>query len=54
VSILIGPEGGFEASELIIMEEKGFNVISPVRGVLKAETAAIIFAGYFKILIDTL
>jgi len=26
----------------------------PVRGVLKAETAAIIFAGYFKILIDTL
>jgi len=28
VSILIGPEGGFEASELIIMEEKGFNVIS--------------------------
>lgn len=53
VSIVIGPEGGFENYELEMMKEKGFHIFSPINGVLKAETAAIIFAGYFKIMIDT-
>ncbi len=53
VSIMIGPEGGFEDSEVNSLVEKGFVPISPIKGVLKAETAAIIFAGYAKILIDT-
>ncbi|MCA1927377.1 MAG: 16S rRNA (uracil(1498)-N(3))-methyltransferase [Calditerrivibrio sp.] len=53
VSILIGPEGGLENIELDTMKDKGFHIVSPINGVLKAETAAIIFAGYFKIMIDT-
>lgn len=53
VSLIIGPEGGFDDDELDTIKGKGFVPISPIRGVLKAETAAVIFAGYAKILIDT-
>ncbi|MCX8085163.1 MAG: RsmE family RNA methyltransferase [Calditerrivibrio sp.] len=53
VGLLIGPEGGFEDVELETLQNKGFKKISPIKGVLKSETAAIIFTGYVKILIDT-
>ncbi|MEF3255113.1 MAG: RsmE family RNA methyltransferase [Deferribacterales bacterium] len=53
VSLVIGPEGGFNDNELDILLNKGFNIVSPINGILKAETSAIIFAGYIKILIDT-
>ncbi|MGB9731141.1 MULTISPECIES: RsmE family RNA methyltransferase [Calditerrivibrio] len=53
VSLIIGPEGGFEENEIELLSEKGFVPVSPIKGVLKAETAALLFAGYAKILIDT-
>ncbi|ADR19162.1 RsmE family RNA methyltransferase [Calditerrivibrio nitroreducens] len=53
VSLVIGPEGGFEEDEIELLSDKGFVPVSPIKGVLKAETAALLFAGYAKILIDT-
>ena len=39
--VVIGPEGGFEAEELILAREKGLLVVSLGRRILRAETAAI-------------
>jgi 16S rRNA (uracil1498-N3)-methyltransferase len=54
VSLVIGPEGGFEDDEVDLIISRGGIPISPIKGVLKAETAALLFAGYAKILIDTM
>ena len=42
---LIGPEGGFDNSEVEFLMEKGVKVISLGRRILRAETAAIVAGG---------
>lgn len=46
VSIIIGSEGGFAEAEVAELQAKGFQVISPINTILKAETAAVVFAGW--------
>ncbi len=41
ITILIGPEGGFDEKELEIIKKLGFNSISLGKRILRAETAAI-------------
>jgi 16S rRNA (uracil1498-N3)-methyltransferase len=41
VYLFIGPEGGFTHEEVALAEEKGFQVVSLGRRILRAETAAI-------------
>jgi len=52
VAIFIGPEGGFSESDLLILKDKGFNFLSPINGILKAETAGVVFAGLIKSYLD--
>lgn len=49
IKIVIGPEGGFTENEVNLLSSKGFNVVSPLRQILKAETAAVVFAGWVQI-----
>lgn len=42
---LIGPEGGFDESEVEFLREKGVKIISLGRRILRAETAAIVAGG---------
>ncbi len=49
VSIIIGPEGGFTDKETEILVEKGFKCYTPLDCILKAETAAILFAGMVRL-----
>ena len=41
INIWIGPEGGFSAGEIKIMEKEGFEIISLGKRILRSETAAI-------------
>ncbi len=41
VFVLIGPEGGFSSSEAASAQERGFNLVSLGRNILRTETAAI-------------
>lgn len=41
VSIIIGPEGGFDESEVSFLKELGFKVISLGKRILRCETAAV-------------
>jgi 16S rRNA (uracil1498-N3)-methyltransferase len=52
ISIFIGPEGGLADKEVKFLEKNNFQVISPIDTILKAETAAIVFIGFTKILMD--
>lgn len=52
VSLFIGPEGGISDEELKTLTSKGANVISPISSVLKAETAAVVFTGLIKCLME--
>jgi len=54
VSLFLGPEGGLTEKETALLEEKGFETITPIQSILKAETAAIVFSGMFKILMENL
>ena len=49
VDIIIGPEGGFTESEVNSLVNKGYTVCSPFSSILKAETAAVVFAGWVRI-----
>ncbi len=49
VGIIIGPEGGFTEKETVMLTEKGFRAYTPLNCVLKAETAAVLFAGMVRI-----
>ena len=49
VSIIIGPEGGFTDKETEILISKGFKCYTPLDCILKAETAAILFAGMVRL-----
>ncbi len=44
ISIMIGAEGGFAESEVDILTAKGFVAYNPIKKILKAETAAVVFA----------
>ena len=44
ISIIIGPEGGFADSEVEVLTAKGFVAYNPIKKILKAETAAVVFA----------
>lgn len=52
VSLFLGPEGGFAEKEIKFLSEKGFSIVSPLSSVLKAETAAVVFTGMVKILME--
>ena len=45
VGILIGPEGGFEQSEIELAKQNGGEIISLGKRILRAETAAITAVG---------
>ncbi|SNR58679.1 16S rRNA (uracil(1498)-N(3))-methyltransferase [Desulfurobacterium atlanticum] len=42
VSLLVGPEGGLDESEVEILKSKGFHVIHLGKRIMRAETAAIV------------
>lgn len=52
ISIIIGPEGGFTEKEYNLLLDKGFKAYTPLDTVLKAETAAVLFAGMVRLGID--
>lgn len=41
IGIFIGPEGGFDGSELTIAHDAGFDVITLGRRILRTETAGM-------------
>ena len=41
VSIIIGPEGGFDESEVSFLKDLGFKTISLGKRILRCETAAV-------------
>ncbi|HCO22081.1 MAG: hypothetical protein CME31_25160 [Gimesia sp.] len=49
VVILIGPEGGFTPDELQSAQEKGAKSVRLSEGILRIETAAILFAGLIRL-----
>ena len=52
VSLIIGPEGGFEAEEAEMLVSKGFTPCTPLSAVLKAETASVLFTGMIRSIMD--
>ncbi len=44
ISIMIGAEGGLSDSEVELLTDKGFVAYNPIKKILKAETAAVVFA----------
>ncbi|MDR2869967.1 MAG: 16S rRNA (uracil(1498)-N(3))-methyltransferase [Deferribacteraceae bacterium] len=47
--MIIGPEGGFTDEEVALLTQQGFQCVSPLENILKAETAAVVFAGWLRI-----
>ncbi len=54
VALFIGPEGGFADKEVDYLLGAGFSAVSPVSSILKAETAAVVFAGWVRIALESL
>lgn len=52
ISMIIGPEGGFTEYEYNSLIKSGFKPYTPISTVLKAETAAVLFAGMVRLSID--
>lgn len=52
ISMIIGPEGGFTEKEYNFLVESGFKAYTPINTILKAETAAVLFAGMVRLSID--
>ena len=52
VSIIIGPEGGFDESEVSYLKELGFKVISLGKRILRCETAAVYALSVISYLLD--
>jgi 16S rRNA (uracil1498-N3)-methyltransferase len=48
IRMVIGPEGGLADDEVAGLAAKGFCCVSPLANILKAETAAVVFAGYLQ------
>lgn len=49
VSMIIGPEGGFTDKEYNYLINAGFKAYTPIDTILKAETAAVLFAGMIRL-----
>lgn len=49
VSMIIGPEGGFTDKEYNYLINAGFKAYTPINTILKAETAAVLFAGMIRL-----
>ncbi len=49
ISIIIGAEGGFTDKEYNYLLNAGFKVYTPINTILKAETAAVLFAGMIRL-----
>ena len=49
VSMIIGPEGGFTDKEYNYLINAGFKPYTPIDTILKAETAAVLFAGMIRL-----
>lgn len=52
ISMIIGPEGGFTEKEYNFLLDAGFKAYTPIDTVLKAETAAVLFAGMVRLSIN--
>lgn len=52
-NILIGPEGGFTEKEVETLVTAGFISVTPVKSILKAETAAVLFGGLVRMELDS-
>ena len=52
ISIIIGPEGGFTDKEYNYLLNAGFKAYTPIDTILKAETAAVLFAGMIRLAIN--
>lgn len=44
ISMIIGAEGGFTEEEYNLISSRGFDIYTPIKKILKSETAAIAFA----------
>ena len=49
ISMIIGPEGGFTDKEYNYLINVGFKAYTPIDTILKAETAAVLFAGIIRL-----
>ncbi len=49
ISMIIGPEGGFTDKEYNHLINIGFQAYTPINTILKAETAAVLFAGMIRL-----
>ena len=49
ISMIIGPEGGFTDKEYNYLINAGFKAYTPIDTILKAETAAVLFAGMIRL-----
>ncbi len=49
VAMIIGAEGGFTENETEYLQSVGFNAYTPIDSILKAETAAVLFAGLVRL-----
>lgn len=49
ISMIIGPEGGFTDKEYNYLLNAGFKAYTPIDTILKAETAAVLFAGMIRL-----
>jgi 16S rRNA (uracil1498-N3)-methyltransferase len=54
MSMVVGPEGGFTDDEYEMLVGRGFVPVKPVRQILKAQTASVVFTGYIRILQESL
>jgi len=52
IAVLIGPEGGFSPREHKVAKDNGFTLVKVSEGVLRSETAAIVFSGIVKFLMS--
>ncbi len=52
ISILIGPEGGLEEEEVMMLKEKGFVDVSLGKVILRAETSAIYITSVLRYICD--
>jgi 16S rRNA (uracil1498-N3)-methyltransferase len=48
VTLMVGPEGGFEAEEVRRAEERGFIPVNLGRRIMRTETAAIVLVGILQ------
>lgn len=52
VAVLIGPEGGFEESEIEVVKEAGFNVITLGHRILRTETAPLMVLSWLVYMLE--